>query len=127
MGRPQNKLRLGYVPLPVAEAARIRSHLVFPSGFSALDPCIGDGSAFATLTADAAGYRYGIELDAFRAEKARARISDVIQGSCFEVHCPVESVSLLYLNPPYDFEMTEGKPKRLELVFLEHTWRWLKP
>jgi hypothetical protein len=34
---------------------------------------------------------------------------------------------LLYLNPPYDFEVGQQGNKRLELVFLEHTYRWLKP
>jgi hypothetical protein len=35
-------------------------------------------------------------------------------------------VSLLYLNPPYDFEIGQQGNKRLESVFLEHTYRWLK-
>jgi hypothetical protein len=42
------------------------------------------------------------------------------------VHCPAESLSLLYLNPPYDFEVGQQGNKRLEQVFLEHTHRWLK-
>jgi hypothetical protein len=48
--------------------------------------------------------RYGIELDAYRAEQARAIAHEVIHGSAFDVHCPVQSFSLLYLNPPFDFE-----------------------
>src|ERR1700704_3447203 len=39
---------------------------------------------------------------------------------------PAEGVSLLYLNPPYDWEAGESNNQRLELVFLEHTYRWLK-
>ena len=35
-------------------------------------------------------------------------------------------VSLLYLNPPYDWEAGESNNQRLEAVFLEHTYRWLK-
>lgn len=34
---------------------------------------------------------------------------------------PAEGFSLLYLNPPYDFETGQTKNQRLELVFLEHT------
>ena len=45
----------------------------------------------------------------------------------FETHSPVESYSMLSLNPPYDHEIGEGKNQRLEQVFLEHTFRWLKP
>jgi hypothetical protein len=36
-------------------------------------------------------------------------------------------LSLLYLNPPYDFETGQSNNQRLEFVFLEHTYRWLKP
>ena len=43
------------------------------------------------------------------------------------VRFTAESVSLLYLNPPYDFEVGQQGNKRLEGVFLEHTYRWLKP
>jgi hypothetical protein len=35
-------------------------------------------------------------------------------------------LSLFYLNPPYDFETGQTNTQRLELVFLEHTYRWLK-
>jgi len=43
------------------------------------------------------------------------------------VHCLVQSLSLLYLNPPYDFECGEVKNRRMEEVFLEQFYRWLKP
>ena len=43
------------------------------------------------------------------------------------MRCPTEALSLLYLNPPYDFETGQTNNQRLELVFLEHTYRWLKP
>ncbi len=47
--RPHGKTKLGFFPLPAAEAARLRNCLVFPPGFSALDPCAGDGVAFTHL------------------------------------------------------------------------------
>ena len=52
---------------------------------------------------------------------------EVIHGSAFDVHCPVETVSLLYLNPPFDFEWGEDHPGRMEKIFLEQCFRWLKP
>jgi len=126
--RLAGKLKCGFYPLPLAEAEAIRNCLEFPlAGFSALDPCIGEGAAFARITADAKACRYGIELDAYRAEQARRLADSVIQGSCFDVHCSVESLSLLYLNPPYDFETDEGSTQRTERTFLQHTYRWLKP
>jgi hypothetical protein len=36
--RPHGKLKLGFFPLPTAEAERLRRRLSFPSEFSALDP-----------------------------------------------------------------------------------------
>src|SRR4030095_9248274 len=99
------KLKCGFYPLPLAEAEAIRNCLEFPlAGVSALDPCIGEGAALARIAADAKACRYGIELDAYRAEQARRLADSVIQGSCFDVHCSVDLLSLLYLNPPYHFE-----------------------
>lgn len=39
----------------------------------------------------------------------------------------MDSFSLLYLNPPYDFEIGEGRNQRMEKLFLEELFRWLKP
>ena len=36
-----------------------------------------------------------------------------------------ETCSLLYLNPPYDTEFGPHSNKRMELVFLEHCYRWV--
>lgn len=126
--RLAGKQKLGYFPLPLAEAERIRRFLVFPvSGCAALDPCIGDGGAFKAITRDEQVIRYGVELDAYRVEQARTLAKHVIHGDALDVHCPVDSLSLLYLNPPYDFECGESQNRRLEQVFLEHCYRWLKP
>ncbi len=91
---------MGYFPLPEAEAQRIRRHLVYgDAGFSALDPCAGEGRALETITAGASGHRYGIELDANRAEQARTRADQVIYGSCFDVERRAESFALLVREP----------------------------
>ena len=101
--------------------------LNFPQQFSALDPCVGDGVAFAHLLGDAPARRYGIEIDAYRAEQARAVGIETLQASAMDVRCEAETVSLLYLNPPYDWEAGASNNQRLESVFLEYTYRWLKP
>jgi tRNA1(Val) A37 N6-methylase TrmN6 len=119
--------RLGFYPLPIAEAKRIRTFLQFPEQVcSALDPCIGEGGAFAEVTGEAKVTRYGVELDSQRAALARSSADEVIHGNCFDVQCPVESFSLIYLNPPYDFEIGEDKSQRMERLFLDHVYRWLK-
>ena len=126
--RTQAKLKLGHYPLALAEARRIRNHLQFPNELAnVLDPCAGTGAALHKLTDGAAVRRYGVELDAYRAEEARKILDEVIQGSAFDTHAPVNSFSLVYLNPPYDFEMGEGKNQRMERLFLEHIARWVRP
>jgi SAM-dependent methyltransferase len=125
--RPHGKIKLGFFPLPVAEAERLGAWLSFSSEFSALDPCVGDGVALTHLLKGTQARRYGIETDADRAEQARNLGIDTLQADTMDVRCPAESLSLLYLNPPYDFETGHTNNQRLELVFLEHTYRWLKP
>ena len=126
--RFQGKSRLGFYPLPLSEAQRIRRILLFPDQpSSALDPCVGDGVAFEVITNGAEVVRYGIELDAYRAEQARQRIPNTLQGNALEVQCPVECFGLLYLNPPYDWTLGPADNRRTEQLFLSHTYRWLKP
>ena len=124
--RNQGKIKLGFYPLPVVEAKRLKNCLNYDDPFSALDPCVGDGVAFSCLLDGASAHRYGIEIDAHRAEQAKTRGISTVQANALDVRCPAESLSLLYLNPPYDFEAGVSGNQRLERVFLEHTYRWLK-
>jgi hypothetical protein len=126
MARNAARLKLGYYPLVEAEAARIRRFLQFPEICAALDPCAGKGTAL-KLIAGAPGVRlYGIELDSFRASEATTALDEVVQGSAFDTHAPVESCSLLYLNPPYDDEILDDRSRRTEAVFLQHCFHWLQ-
>jgi predicted RNA methylase len=119
--------KLGYFPLSPTEAERIRRFLVFSGEeTSALDPCAGTGAALASVTSGARATRCAIELDAFRAEEAAKTVDQSVQGNCFDVHCAVESFSVLFLNPPYDHEISDSRNARMERLFLEHTYRWLK-
>ena len=105
---------MGFYPLPIPEAEQIGRFLRFPDQkCSVLDPCVGDGVAFAEIISDKKASRYGVELDAGRAEQARCKGIDVIRGSCFDVQCHLESFSLVDLNPPYDFEIGEEKSQRM--------------
>ena len=126
--RQQAKLKLGYYPLPPIEAQRISNRLqLLDSITCVLDPCAGTGAALAAIAPKSNCRRYGIELDTFRANEAKSLLEKIIHGSVFDCHVPVESFSLLYLNPPYDFEVGQGKNERMETIFLEHCFRWLKP
>lgn len=127
MARIEAKLKLGYYPLATEEAARIGRFLRFGGPASVLDPCCGTGAALRQIAGSEHAACFGIELDAHRAADARLALHEAVHGSLFETHCPIESFSLLHLNPPYDFEIGEGKNQRLERAFLDHTYRWLKP
>ncbi len=83
--------------------------------------------AFEAITNGTDLLRYGIELDAYRAEQARQRIPNIVQGNTLEVQCTVECFGLLYLNPPYDWALGPADSRRTEQTFLSHTYRWLKP
>lgn len=126
--RTQARLKLGYYPLAQAEAVRIRNYLEFSADpASILDPCAGTGAALCILTKGSAARRYGVELDAYRADEAGKVLDETIQGNAFDTHAAVESFSMVYLNPPYDFESGEGKNQRMERLFLEHVGRWVRP
>ena len=92
--------KLGFFPLPIPEAKRLKNYLSFGSECSALDPCVGYGAAFAALIQSSPAKRYGIEIDAHRTAQAQALGIDVLQANTTDVRCPVESVSLLYATHP---------------------------
>jgi uncharacterized methyltransferase DUF6094 len=127
MARNAARRKLGYYPLGENEAKRIRHFLQFPNTGAAIDPCAGTGRALDLIAGSTGARLYGIELDALRATEAGKTLDQVVQGSTFDAHSPVESYSLLYLNPPYDDEVHDDRSRRSEAVFLEHCFRWLMP
>jgi len=121
------RLKMGYYPLPESEGIKLRALLSFPQPASAIDPCVGQGTALHLVTRGAEVRRYGVELDAERARIASSKGVETIQGNAFDAAAKSESVSLLYLNPPYDSEIGSVANNRMERLFLDHTYRWLVP
>ena len=120
------RIKLGYYPLPDAEAEHLRRLLVFPEeNASVIDPCVGTGRALHLITESGNVERHGVELDANRAEAAQASGIQTIYGNLFNTSCKVESFSLMYLNPPYDSEIATLNNKRMEYLFLDYTSHWL--
>lgn len=120
------RIKMGYYPLPESEALNLRALLVYAKPAAVIDPCVGQGDALCHLTLGAEMLKYGIELDAERARVATSKGIETIQGNTFDAIAKPESFSLLYLNPPYDSEIGSIANRRMEAVFLEHTYRWLK-
>jgi len=117
--------RLGFYPLPAREAERIRRFLVFPNKpCCALDPCVGRAprSLKSRLTKMLAIRR---RTGRWPSGTARTKGIEVIHGNCFDVQCPVESFSLIYLNPPYDFDNRRTEIAAHGEALLEHVHRWL--
>ncbi len=120
MARLESKKKMGYYPTPDGTLLFIKKWLNLDPQATVLDPCCGEGWAVSSFCPDA----YGIELDPDRAEKAKERLYKVLTGSIYQaVVRPLEAFSLLYLNPPYDYE--DGQ--RAEIRFLKHSHRWLIP
>jgi hypothetical protein len=125
MARNVSRIKLGYYPLPPADGARLRRLLDFAARASAVDPCAGTGAALHQLTEGAEIEKHGVELDAGRAAAASASGIATVHGNLFDTIGKSESFSFLYLNPPYDSEIGSADNRRMEYLFLEHTFRWL--
>lgn len=125
MARSSSRIKLGYYPLPPSEARSIRRLLDSSAPYAAIDPCAGDGTALLEITSGTNASLAAIELDADRAASSAAKGIATVQGSAFECRVSAESCSLLYLNPPYDSELGPHSNQRMELVFLEHCYRWV--
>ncbi len=129
MPRTNARLRMNFFPLPDSVAEKIGQRLIFQPACSVLDPCAGEGRALVAMTSHApVCRRYGVELDAYRAEEAAKMLDMVIQGDALNTRSKVESFSLIYCNPPFDFEQGEqGGNQRMEKLFTAHVARWLVP
>lgn len=119
------RLKMGYYPLPESEGVKLRSLLSYNCPASVIDPCVGQGAALRLVTKNASVRLHGIELDAERARIAGSTGIEIIQGNTFDAVIRPESFSLLHLNPPYDSEIGSIANRRMEALFLEHTYRWL--
>src|ERR1035441_8902905 len=123
--RNAGRIKLGYYPLPVEEARNIRSLLVPSAPYAAIDACVGEATALIEITRNTSAHLAGIALDADRAAASTQNGIATVHGSAFECRVLAGTCSLLYVNPPYDSEVGPHSNKRMELVFLEHCYRWV--
>jgi SAM-dependent methyltransferase len=131
MARLEAQKKMGYYPTPDDTLRHIKQRINLSQDAVILDPCCGTGDALneiAYFFKDRDDYveaiKYGIELDTGRASEAVNQINNIVCGSAYEVVIrPLECFSMLYLNPPYDFE--DGD--RMEFRLLKHCHKWLMP
>ena len=99
--------------------------------FAVLDPCCGEGIALERFTSGSSAVRYGIEPDNGRFEAASEQLDHVLHSPIEDCRVANKSFSLVWLNPPYDWEhMDDGNGKkceRKELLFLKRCIPWIAP
>lgn len=119
--RPPAIERMGYYPTDEPVVDIIRTYMEPPVEKGRLfDPCAGEGKAAAALGNALNCETWGVELSPERAEKAQQVMNKVFQAPWQACVLSDESVSWLYLNPPYEFDRFENQ-KRLEWDFLKTT------
>jgi SAM-dependent methyltransferase len=125
MARLINAEKMGFFATPPRVTALITQWLQAPQGENLcrlLDPCCGEGVALAQIAEALSGKceTWGVELSPARAAAAGERLDRVYNTAWQFTRAGRESVSLLYLNPPYDHDL-DGTDGRLEIEFLRTT------
>jgi hypothetical protein len=141
MARLASVVKQGYFPAPPETVAGILGHLKIPdpppdSRFKAedvniLDPCAGEARALVQLAEGlgvSKGHAFAVELNARRAAVIAESHPEIrLLGPCsFEAtRITRQSLSLVYLNPPFDDEFGGGG--REEVTFLRRSVDLLVP
>jgi len=136
MARLASQIKMGYYKTPPDTLRWLKEKVRVNSNAILLDPCCGEGEAIASMALMERDnhpwkYRageqlcpmYGIELDNSRERASDARGIKTLCGSIYDsVVRPAECFSLLWLNPPYEYE----KGERMEYLFLQKAHNWLR-
>lgn len=129
MARLASQAKMGYYPTPPGIVEHIKNGLALSGSghYRLLDTCCGEGEALAQLVAGLGPgvETYGIELDEDRYRKASRKLDYAIHGDALtELRVSSQAFSLLWLNPPYDWDDDGG---RLERQFLWAHLKYLAP
>jgi predicted RNA methylase len=122
--RLEAQAKAGFYPTPSKVVDIIKTWIgeKTPGPRRLLDPCCGTGDPAAQIATAAGCDAYGVEINTDRAKAAKNLLSKVVAGNLFSVRARPGAFSILYLNPPYDFDAEDG---RTELSFLKHTLPYL--
>ena len=125
--RLAGRIKLGYFPTPPTVVERIKTFIKITDGATILDPCCGEGNALKQLAEGTEANTYGVELDGHRAEEAKTRLTRTLKCGIEQARITNGAFSLLFLNPPYDWESQEEGNERKEKSFLRETIKYLQP
>lgn len=131
MARLRSQAKLGYYPTPPGIMEHIKKAIALaePGIYRIIDTCCGEGESLAQLTNGLGNQEsivetYGVELDEGRYQVATQKLDRVLWGDALnEISILTKAFSLLWLNPPYDWDDS----RRLEAMFLEAHLRYLAP
>jgi hypothetical protein len=120
--RPPAIEKMGYyeTSILVAELLKTYFHPAPERCGRLLDPCAGEGTAAAILAQALNCQSWGAELSPVRAALAAEKMDRLFNAPWSSCHLTTESITLLFLNPPYSHDRL-GDQKRLELEFLKST------
>lgn len=141
MPRLESVAKAGYYPTPDAVVGQIARRLKLAQPlhgravFRVLDPCCGTGAALHDLAGALQSEAehpvsmelYGVEVNQGRAEAAMGNCDRVLASDLFNTSIAHDAFSLLYLNPPYDFEVAGSANLRTEVAFLNRATPYLLP
>ncbi len=118
--RPPAIEKMGYFPTAIHVVDLLKTYFTPALGGRLLDPCAGEGTAASILAKALSCVSWGTELSPARAALAAEKMDKVFNASWQTCHLTSESITLLFLNPPYSHDRL-GDQKRLEVEFLKAT------
>ena len=118
--RPPAIERMGYYPTATQVVELLKTYFKPAESGRLLDPCAGEGTAASILAKALNCQSWGAELSPARAALASEKMDRLFNAPWGSCHLTNESITLLFLNPPYSYDRL-GDQKRLELEFLKST------
>jgi superfamily II DNA or RNA helicase len=118
--RPPAIEKLGWYPTTERVVELLKTYFKPADSGRLLDPCAGEGTAASILAKALNCQSWGAELSPARAALAAEKMDRLFNTPWQSCHLTSESITLLFLNPPYSHDRL-GDQKRLELEFLKST------
>ncbi|PKN62601.1 MAG: hypothetical protein CVU57_23415 [Deltaproteobacteria bacterium HGW-Deltaproteobacteria-15] len=124
--------KMGYYPTPDSVTPIIARHLSRRREglVRILDPCAGEGTALRIIGDHLRAETFGIEIDLERGARARDALTRCLITDYRNTRISNGCFSLLWLNPPYDWETRDSEletSERYERTFLRDSIPYLCP